>query len=51
MSVNEALLIIILKSLESKYQAILALEKYIQHYGPLSKKAGDKVREILEEGT
>jgi len=51
MSVNEALLIIILKCLESKYEVTLALAKYIQRYGPLSKKAGDKVREILEEGT
>ena len=49
MSAQEATLVIILKALGTKYQRVLALEKYIQHYGSLSQDAGEKVREILKE--
>ena len=49
MSINEALFIILIQNFVTKYSRVLALEKYVQHYGPLSREAGEKVRKLIEE--
>ena len=49
MSVNEAMLIILMQNFSTKYGRTLALEKYVQHYGGLSQKAWEKVRALIAE--
>jgi hypothetical protein len=49
MSVNEVMLIILLKNFKTKQQQALVLQKYVLQYGALSQEAGIKVREILAE--
>lgn len=46
-SVNEAMLIILMRNFTTKYQRTLALEKYVQHYGGLSEQAWQKVKELI----
>lgn len=50
MCINEALLIMMLKNLETNPERVLVLQKYVLRYGALSQEAGIKVREILAEG-
>lgn len=49
MSVNEAMLIILMKNFRTKYQRTLALEKYVQHYGGLSQEAWEKAKALIAE--
>lgn len=49
MSVNEAVLIILMRNFVTKYQRVLALEKYVQNYGALSEEACEKVRKLIGE--
>lgn len=49
MSVNEAVLIILMRNFATKYQRVLALEKYVQSYGALSEEAWEKVRKLIDE--
>lgn len=51
MTVNEGILILLLKCTELNWQRVLMLEKYVQSYGGLSQEAGEKVRELLKEGS
>lgn len=48
MSLNEVVLLIILKAIGTYRQRVLALENYIQQNGPLSQQAADAVKELFE---
>lgn len=50
MNVNEAMLFICMKNLQTKYERTLLLEKYIQRYGPLSDDGWEKVIELIMAG-
>lgn len=49
MTINEAMLIILMMNFATKYGRMLALEKYVQSYGGLSEKAWAKVKELIAE--
>lgn len=49
MSANEAFLILLMQNFRTRYQRVLVLEKYVQHYGPLSQDAEKIARELVEE--
>lgn len=49
MSVPEQVLIAAMIYFPTRGQRVLLLEKFIQQNGPLSKEAGDRVLELLEE--
>lgn len=51
MSVPEQVLIAAMIFYPTRYQRVILLETYIQQNGPLSKEAGERVRELLEEVT
>lgn len=49
MSVNEAALIMLMQQFPARFQRALILERYIQHYGPLSEETGKKAKELIDE--
>ena len=49
MSANETFLIMLMENLSTKEQRTLMLEKYVLRFGGVSRKAWDKIRELLEE--
>ena len=49
MSVNEAMLMILMKNFATKSGRVLALEIYIQKYGALSQDAWEKIKPLLDE--
>ena len=49
MSVNEAMLMILMKNFGTKSGRVLALEKYVQRYGALSQDAWVKIKPLLDE--
>lgn len=49
MNGNEVVLIVLLKNYKTKRQRTLILQHYVQQYGALSREAGVKVKEILDE--
>ena len=49
MNAQEATLIILMQNFKTKYQRVLALEKYVQHFGALSQESGNKAKELISE--